>query len=166
MLVYWYLSSLTITPPIQCFKCTNLNLNHRFSEITSPTWFLYSSIWFHLICSCNRDQLLYLKDQSDCISITTVYFTSMHLISIVTHIPEGILCLCSRTVIVSAGREKKKGTIVSNETQAACTEIMMLCIIRAQVQGEGNCNPSFTASRGLQYKKNPMHWGSSWTLFT
>lgn len=60
-------------------------------------------------------------------------------------------------MIVSAGTEKKKGMIVSNETQAACTEIMMLCIIRAQVQGEGHCNPSFTASRGLQYMKNPRH---------
>jgi len=49
----------------------------------------------------------------------------MHLISIVTHIPEGILCLCSTTGIVSAETEKKKGMTLSNETRSAFTEIMI-----------------------------------------
>lgn len=60
----------------------------------------------------------------------------MNLIQTVTHIPEGILCLCSTTGIVSAETEKKKSMTLNNKSWSAFTEIRIKYIVRVKFKNK------------------------------
>lgn len=115
MLVYWYL--INAASNVQMFITDYQKLPPQHIDFIMVVFDLIEYVPITL------NQLLHFKEQSHCVLITAVHFTSMNLIKTVTYIPEGILCLCSMTGIVSAETEKKKNITLNIKSWLAFIEI-------------------------------------------